>query len=164
MSTEYFFKGTFKGVHKCAFVDHCLEEDVDLDEISIPIVKVVHNTHDREAARIEKKSPFEFTAKNDREAARIGKKSPFEFTANKKIARSGTGKTIKVTSGNETQIHGELFPGFYSWWSLYPEDTILAKIEDEIDDLKTDELTVYVYTQLPRSPENVDIWKECICM
>ena len=145
MSTEYFFKGTFKGVHKCAFVDHCLEEDVgDLDEISIPIVKVVHNTHDREAARIEKKSPFEFTAKNDREAARIEKKSPFEFTANKKIARSGTGKTIKVTSGNETQIHGELFPGFYSWWSLYPEDTILAEIENEIDDLKTDELTVYV--------------------
>ena len=163
MSTEYFFKGTFKGVRKSRFVNEvCGLEDVeDLQKAISPIriTKVVHITHDREAARIEtkptseKKSPFEFTAKNDREAV-IEKKSPFEFTANKKIARSGTGKTIKVTSG-ETKIHdGELFPGFYSWWSLYPEDDILAKIEDEIDYLKTrdyNKLTVFVPNYLQKT-------------
>ena len=140
MSTEYFFKGTFKEVRKSRLGKNevCGLEDVeDLQKAisSIRITKVVHITHDREAARIEKKP----------------KKSPFEFTANKKIARSGTGKTIKVTSG-ETKIHdGELFPGFYSWWSLYPEDTILAEIEDEIDDLKTDKLTVFAPNYLQKT-------------
>ena len=85
MSTEYFFKGTFKEVRKSRLGKNevCGLEDVeDLQKAisSIRITKVVHITHDREAARIEKKP----------------KKSPFEFTANKKSHGVGLVKRLKL--------------------------------------------------------------------
>ena len=140
MSIEYFFKSNFKGVHKSRLLYVCGEDVGDLESISIPILKLVHTTHEGAAASIEKGSAFQF--------------KPFP----KNGRQGGDHKTLKKTSRGDQQIRGplDLFPGFYSWWSIYPDGDYTDYIEEKVQELKeVDGLNVYVPDYLKDSPESI---------
>ena len=98
---EYFFNGDFARVRKSKHVE-LYKKKVAVKQISIPVKNLVHITHAAKAAQIEKATGYEF------------KPGP-------KVVRSGKEKTMKVHKDDKLDPidGGQLFPGFYSWWSVY---------------------------------------------
>ena len=139
MPIEYFFKSNTQGVHKSRLLGVCDEDVGDLESISIPILKLVHTTHEGAAASIKKRSAFQF--------------KPFP----KNGRQGGDHKTLKKTSRGYERVLGPLFPGFYSWWSIYP-DGDCEYIDEAIEELRVREeerLRVYVPDYLKVSPESI---------
>ena len=111
----------------------CTENVQDLERISIPVTKLVHVTHKREAAKIKKRSTYRF--------------KPYT-----KVARHGrTAKTKLVdlvANGPSEPMDGAIMPGLYSWWSVYPDQP--RKFQDAVCALKHRDLNVHIPDYLER--------------
>ena len=114
-----------------------------LRKVKVPIKNLFHVTHNGEADEIcKEKLEFKVCQKFGKVLGVYdGKKSPGEsFRYN-----PGTGTFIKI-SDTET-----VFPGFYSWWGIYPKEvdvgegfTFVDKIDEVISQLQMAKVVEYL--------------------
>lgn len=146
---EILYVSDFEQVHhEPSFTARRCTEDVgDLGHLVIPVIKLLHVTHDKEAKQITKEDTFEFKA-----FAKVGRRY------------RGSWKKNPGSDRYEQIIHRKVFPGYYSWWSVHLSKsapggmgyTTLTDIERGISTLRSQSrLNVSVPSYLKSDPESM---------
>lgn len=143
---EILYVSDFEQVHlEPSFWERRCTEDVgDLRHLVIPVMKLVHATHRKEADQITKGPAFEFKA-----LAKVGRRN---YGSWKKKPDDAWHRWYEIV--------GTAFPGYLSWWSVSLSNTSRgytthADIQGSIDALKSKKLHVRIPDYLKMKPESI---------